>query len=96
MRKPLVKFEDLPLFPSDAELADAILGPGKTSEFTTVATLNERNNFPKIDPLWGGRYKWAVKAFFDRQYGLSASPPLAPGGVEKPGAWISKETKKAG
>ena len=39
----------------------------------------EERGLPKVDQLMGGRYVPAVRAFFDRLYGLdTANVPLAP------------------
>lgn len=62
---------DLPLFATDEQLGEAILGYARRKEFRALATLRERDGMPKIDPVWGGRYVPAVKAYFDADYGLS-------------------------
>jgi hypothetical protein len=69
-------------FASDEELGEVVLGWERRMEFSGLAQLHERDGMPKIDPVWGGRYVPAVKAFFDNQFGLSAAVPLAPNGVE--------------
>lgn len=76
-------FDTLPLFATDAELAEALLGK-RACAWKDLMPLYERRGFPKIDPVMGGRYTPAVKAFFDVEYGLTASAPKAPPGVEKP------------
>jgi hypothetical protein len=49
--------------------------------------LYEREGFPRIDPVMGGRYVPAVKAFFDRQYGLTQVASKARDGIERPEKW---------
>jgi hypothetical protein len=74
------------LYVSDAELA-RIFGCGEKRARAAIRVL-EREGFPPPDPLFGGRYLPAVRAFLDRRYGLAAaltlpsSSPLAPDGAE--------------
>jgi hypothetical protein len=70
--------ENLPLFASDAEIGAALLGAKRASEWKALAPLYERQGFPKIDPVMGGRYVPAIKAFFDKQYGVATLVPAAP------------------
>ena len=63
--------EHLPLFASDAEVGAALLGTKRASEWRALVALYERQGFPKIDPVMGGRYVPAIKAFFDKQYGIA-------------------------
>ncbi len=88
MTRGLPKIDDLPMFAPDEAISVAFMGPGKTNEWKQIATLLERRGLPKIDALMGGRYVPAVKAFFDKDYGLTAALPLqAPDGVERLGTW---------
>ena len=80
-RIPLT-WDRLPLFATDEEIGEAVLGRDRRREFADMAQLHERNGMPRMCPVWGGRYVPAVKAYFDAQYGLSAAVPLAPNGVE--------------
>lgn len=83
-----VTIDGLPLFASEEALAAAFIGPGKTAEWKQIAALLEGRGLPKIDALMGGRYAPAVRAFFDKEYGLiEKAPRLAPSGVENLGAW---------
>ncbi len=81
-RRPPLAWHQLPLFATDEEIGEALLGWARRCEFAPLAQLHERDGMPKISPVWGGRYVPAVKAFLDAQYGLSAAVPLAPNGVE--------------
>jgi hypothetical protein len=82
-----LSFNDLPLFADEREIAQIILGTVKADQWSSLVPIYERQGFPRIDPITGGRYVPAVKAFFDRQYGLVASGPLAPDGTERPDTW---------
>jgi hypothetical protein len=87
-------FENLPLFADDTALGIALLGHRKSREWPQIAALLEGRGLPRIDPLMGGRYIPAIKAFFDREYGIGGTPPTAPDGVEDLGAWKRKRQAK--
>ena len=59
---------EMPLYPDEAEIAQAVLGPGRAKCWPSLATVLERSGFPKIDVMMGGRYWPAVKAFLDRRH----------------------------
>lgn len=83
----MTRFADLPLFASDKELADALLGKNCVQAFGALVKRMEPEGFPQIDPDMGGRYTPAVKAFFDHRYRLLAMPPAAPPGIEGDIQW---------
>lgn len=88
------EFDHLPLFADDASIGAALLGRDRAREWGAMAALLEARGLPKIDALMGGRYVPAVKAFFDRDYGLTGvSPPLAPDGTEDLGAWKKRKRR---
>jgi hypothetical protein len=89
------QFELLPLFADDKMIGAALLGPARTGEWCQLAPLLEARGMPKIDPLMGGRYVPAVKAFFDHIYGLdgNATKPIIPDGFEDLGAWKRKSRR---
>jgi hypothetical protein len=68
------------LFLDEAEVARR-LGQ-QPSEWKAKATVLERHGLPPIDPLMGGRYWPAVRAFFDRRYGISNTMPMPVDGEE--------------
>jgi hypothetical protein len=89
----IVQWDKLPLFADETAIGAAVLGPKRACEWKALAALYERQGLPKIDEVMGGRYVPAVKAFFDRAYGLDASlVPAAPDGIERPEAW--KKSKR--
>ena len=81
--------ELLPWFAGDNKLGAALLGPDRVQEWRQIAQLLEERGLPKIDPLMGGRYVPAVRAFFDRLYGVdrATNMPLVPDGVEDFDGW---------
>lgn len=71
------------LFLSDAAIAQRL---GRTaSEWRGIVKVLERAGFPPFDLMMKGRYWPAVKAWFDRQYGLHtihSAGPMVPDGKE--------------
>lgn len=97
MRKLGVRSLDaLPWFADDDQIGLALLGPGRVAEWKAIAQLLERKGFPKHDPYLGGRYVPAVKAFFDRQYGITQTDVMQPEGIEDLSVWnqLSKKRKR--
>jgi hypothetical protein len=90
MTKRLLTLDQLPLFADDSSIGAALFGSDRAGDWTQIASLLETRGLPKIDALMGGRYVPAVRAFFDRDYGLSSTAPLAPDGTEDLGAWKRK------
>ena len=46
---------EMPLFPCEADIARAILGPGRVSEWKAIAIILERHGLPMKDPVFGAR-----------------------------------------
>jgi len=96
VRRRQITIEQLPLFADERSLSDAVLGRGKYTHWRAVVPLLERRGFPTIDGLMGGRYWPAVKAFFDREYGVhGAAQVSAPHKPAELGSWKSKARPKA-
>jgi hypothetical protein len=60
----------MPLYATEEQIAEEILGPGALREWKRAALELEALGMPKVDPVLGRRYFPAVKAFFDRRHGL--------------------------
>ena len=83
--------DDLPLFATDEQIGEVVMGPGKTKEWYAILPLLERRGFPSIDGLLGGRYVPAVKAFFDRKWHVHDEFNIRdPRGEERLGTWKGK------
>lgn len=67
--------QPLPLYPTEEQIAEAILPPNNVKSWDGIVAVLEKRGFPKVDPLFGGRYWPAVKAFLDRRHGLADSTP---------------------
>lgn len=77
------RMADMPLFPSEADISRAVLGPGRLNEWKCLAPSLERQGMPRVDPVFGGRYWPAVRAWLDRRAGIgSGTVPAAPDGEE--------------
>ncbi|HZH50297.1 MAG TPA: hypothetical protein VEZ16_00295 [Microvirga sp.] len=75
--------QPMPLYPTEDQIAQAVLPPGNVKSWDGIAAVLEKRGFPKVDPLFGGRYWPAVKAFLDRRHGLAdATPAKEPDGEE--------------
>ncbi|WP_333473747.1 hypothetical protein [Xanthobacter dioxanivorans] len=61
---------EMPLFPCEVDIARAVLGPGRVSEWKSIAIILERQGLPRVDPMFGGRYWPAVRAWFDHRAGI--------------------------
>lgn len=93
-RKPMGHdLDNLPLFAADHDIGIALLGPDRACEWPSLVPLYERQGFPKIDAVMGGRYVPAIRAFFDQQYGLAAAIPAAPDGIERPEVWTTRRRR---
>lgn len=86
--------DDLPLFAADRDIGAAVLGRKRAGEWCAQAPLLEAKGLPKIDPLHGGRYVPAVKAFYQQRAGLIEAKPSAPDGVEDMDAWKTRRQKR--
>lgn len=64
-----IRLDDLALYATDDEIAVAVCGK-HAAQWPSIVPVLEREGLPKIDPLLGGRYVPAVKAWFDAQNGI--------------------------
>ena len=79
-RRGLLRPQDEALFLREQEIARRL---GQTPrDWEAKAIVLERHGLPRIDPLMGGRYWPAVRAFFDQRYGISNAVPSQPDGGE--------------
>lgn len=53
------------MYLSEAEIAKEVIGPNRLTEWKALAIILERKGFPKIDPMFGGRYMPAVRKWLD-------------------------------
>lgn len=69
--------KDIPLYPTEAEIAVAVLGAKRARDWSGIVRhLEMATNFPLNDALMGGRFWPAVVAYFhERQKSVSPAPP---------------------
>ena len=63
--------EEMPLYPSEAQIARAVLGDRAKDWKRIAKVLEDKEGLPKINELMGGRFWPAVVAFF---YGWQRVP----------------------
>lgn len=67
----------MPLYPTEAQIAREVLGPGRLDEWRGLVVVLEREGFPPIRPRYGGRFWEACVEWFRSENGLST---MAAGG----------------
>jgi len=94
-RVKFLTIDELPLYPSEEQLAIALLGPERAHEWPAIAKAEEKAGLPRISHQYGGRYRPAVKAFYDARHRMieeSASAPEEAEGEDFNG-WKAKRAR---
>jgi hypothetical protein len=66
----------MPLYPSESEIAVAVMGSKRAKEWPAKARyLEDKHGLPRVDELMGGRYWPAVIAYFNIRHGLAGGTP---------------------
>jgi hypothetical protein len=73
------------LYPSEEEIAQCVLGEGKVKQWAALVPTLEREGLPRVDPLFGGRFWPAVRAWFEQRNGLRRE--LVPSGADGQEVW---------
>lgn len=91
----LSAFDALPLYPSDAELAPAIMG-SRANEWRQVVAYFEGKGLPPVHPIFGGRYRYAVLKWLDEMEGVNI-PGIMPArdGADRPELWGARRGRRA-
>lgn len=87
-------FSKLPLFATDQQLAVAIVGKERAQYWlkAVLPTLEQKQGFPRIDPLHDGRPVPLVKKFYEGYFGITAGfAAAAPDGEERLGQWKGRK-----
>lgn len=84
-----LRLDDLPMFASDRQLAEAIVGADQAERWMRerLPTLAKKPGFPPIDDFHGGRSVKLVAKFYDAYLQIDAATVRAPRGVEDVTAW---------
>lgn len=83
---------ELPLFASDEDIGEAVLGFERRREFVAMASALQPVGFPRFNPFYKGRYVPAVRDFFEREYGSINGVHMVPDGKE--GSFHSSRRQK--
>lgn len=88
-RAEIIPLDRLPLFATDRQLAEAIVGADRAEKWLheRLPTLAKKPGFPPIDEVHGGRPVSLVARFYDEYVGLPGSTPVRPRGVADASAW---------
>jgi len=87
-----MKLDELPLYSTDKDLAEALLGD-RAKMWPAIAKHYEGRGLPPVDSLFGGRYVPAVIKFFDAVNGVNGAAPIpAADGEEQP--WPAQNSRK--
>lgn len=95
-RRDAITFDKLPLFASDRDIAEAVVGPDEADKrawCASVASL-EACGFPRQARLYGKRYVPAVRAFYEREYGPVGRVPTDSPGPQEPSGWTSPRSRR--
>lgn len=63
---------DMPLYPTEPQIARKVLGPGRLDEWRGLVVVLERQGFPPIQLQYGGRFWEACIEWFRIRNGLSS------------------------
>ncbi|MGO4836161.1 hypothetical protein AB4144_28345, partial [Rhizobiaceae sp. 2RAB30] len=93
---PNITLDDLPMFASDQQIAEAIVGKDNADKWRLerLPTLALKPGFPPIDAFHGGRPVRLVARFYEDYLG-SGGQASAPRGVADPSQWNSKSKRRA-
>jgi hypothetical protein len=73
--------DQMPLYPDEAAIAAAVLGPRRAREWSRIAQhLEDKHGLPPVDTEMGGRFWPAVVAYFRTRHGMHVDglpPPTA-------------------
>lgn len=58
------KQADLPLFPSEMQIAELVVGRERAKDWPMIVAVLEKRGFPRVHPVMGGRKLADVMAFF--------------------------------
>lgn len=89
-----VRLDDLPMFASDRQIAEALVGKDKAEKWMRerLPALAKMQGFPAIDEFFGGRPVPHVARFFENWFGKGQT--TAPPGVEDRSAWKTNRSKR--
>ncbi|TIQ86463.1 MAG: hypothetical protein E5X38_16060 [Mesorhizobium sp.] len=89
-------FDSLPMFASDQQIAEAIVGRDRAQKWLTerLPTLAKKPGFPAIDEFHGGRPVALVARWYENYLGIGSTTATAPPGRADASAWKSKSRSR--
>ena len=89
-----VKLDDLPMFATDQQIAEAIVGKDKAEKWMRekLPALAKMPGFPAIDEFFGGRPVAHVARYFENWLGKGST--VAPPGREDRSGWKTDRSKR--
>ncbi|QKK18678.1 hypothetical protein [Rhizobium indicum] len=95
MTFPPSLFDRLPLFATDDEIAIAIVGRKRASEWKRGALrLLDAKGFPRVDALHGGRPVPLVRKWYNQYLGIEKSYIQAPAVAEDSDVWTRSKRER--
>lgn len=84
-----VRLDDLPMFASDRQIAEAIVGKDKAEKWMRerLPTLASKPGFPPIDPVHEGRAVALVKLYYANYLNLPVDGRGVPDDRGREGEW---------
>ena len=91
-----ITLEDLPMFATDLQIAEAIVGREKAEKWMRerLPALANKPGFPAIDDFHGGRPVALVARYYANYLGTSSSTMTAPPGKADASGWKTKSKSK--
>ncbi|ESZ52800.1 MULTISPECIES: hypothetical protein [unclassified Mesorhizobium] len=88
--------DDLPMFASDEQIAEAIVGKDKAGKWMRerLPTLANKPGFPAIDEFHGGRPVALVQRFYENYLGTGSTTATAPPGKADASQWKTKTRQR--
>jgi hypothetical protein len=93
MRRDPRTFDRLPLYATDEDIGEAVLGVERRAEFKSMIPSLDGQGLPPFSKFFGGRYVPAVARFFQSLNGMADATPNAPHGIEDTSRWQKKNVR---
>lgn len=93
---PPLRLEDLPMFATDRQIAEAIVGRDNAERWMRerLPTLSGKPGFPAIDEFHGGRPVDLVRRFYESYLGTAQSAATAPPTRADASQWKTKSRSR--
>ncbi|ESZ37372.1 hypothetical protein [Mesorhizobium sp. L2C067A000] len=94
--RPAITLDNLPMFATDLQIAEAVVGREKAEKWTRerLPTLANKPGFPAIDEFHEGRPVALVRRFYENYLGTGSTTATAPPGKADATQWKSKTRQR--